>query len=125
VQVPKSETVQPRLREPIWQQSVKNLGRCELGDGLGALRNGVLGQLSRKDEADGCLDLARGHCRLFVVPCQLGCLRSNLLEYIIDEGVEDGHGLGADSSVWVHLGQGEHWISGKNAENACVRTSAS
>jgi len=79
------------------------LGRGELGDSLGALRHGVLGQLSWEDEADSSLDLAGGHCGLLVVASQLGGLSGNLLEDVVDEGVQDGHGLGADSGVWVHL----------------------
>jgi len=65
----------------------------------------VLGQLSWEDEADGSLDLAGGHSGLLVVASQLGCLCGNLLEDVVDEGVQDGHGLGADSRVWVHLQQ--------------------
>ena len=34
-------------------------GRRVLGDGLGALRDGVLGQLTGEDESYGGLDLAR------------------------------------------------------------------
>jgi len=34
------------------------LGRGVLGDGLGALRDGVLGKFTREDETDGGLDLA-------------------------------------------------------------------
>jgi len=82
---------------------VHRLCRGELGDGLGALRHSVLGQFSWEDEADSSLNLARSHCRLFVVASQLGGLSGNLLENIVDEGVQDGHGLGADSGVWVHL----------------------
>ena len=63
----------------------------------------MLGQLSREDEPDGSLNLARGDCGLLVVACQLGCLSGNLLEDIVDEGVQDGHGLGADACVRVDL----------------------
>ena len=48
----------------------------ELGDGLGAFGNSVLGQLSGQDQADCCLDLARGDSGLLVVKGQassLGC----------------------------------------------------
>jgi hypothetical protein len=65
----------------------------------------VLGQLPWEDEADSSLDLAGGHRGLLVVASQLGCLCGDLLENIVDEGVQDGHGLGADSGVWVHLPQ--------------------
>ena len=34
-------------------------GRVELGHGLGALGDGVLGELAGEDEADGRLDFAR------------------------------------------------------------------
>jgi hypothetical protein len=82
---------------------VYSLGRGELGDSLGALRHGVLGQLSWKDEADSSLDLPGGDCGLLVVASQLSGLSGNFLEDVINEGVQDGHGLRADSSVWVHL----------------------
>ena len=36
------------------------LGAGVLGDGLGALRHGVLGQLTRKQETDSCLDFSGG-----------------------------------------------------------------
>ena len=35
------------------------LGAGVLGDGLGSLRNGVLGKLTRKEKTDSGLDLAR------------------------------------------------------------------
>ena len=35
------------------------LGRCVLGNGLGALTHGVLGKLTRKHQSHGCLDLTR------------------------------------------------------------------
>ena len=79
------------------------LGGGELGDGLGALRHGVLGQLPRQDQAHSCLDLARGHSGLLVVAGQLGGLGGDLLKDVVDEGIQDGHGLGADARVGVHL----------------------
>ena len=82
------------------------LGRGELGHSLGALGHGVLGQLARQDEAHSGLDLARGHCGLLVVAGQLGGLSGNLLKDVVDEGVQDGHGLGADTRVGVHLRMG-------------------
>ena len=51
------------------------LGRAgELGDGLGALGDGVLGELSGEDETDGRLDLSRRDGRLLVVRRELGGL---------------------------------------------------
>uniref|UniRef100_A0A453T208 Uncharacterized protein n=1 Tax=Aegilops tauschii subsp. strangulata TaxID=200361 RepID=A0A453T208_AEGTS len=75
----------------------------ELGDGLGALGDGVLGELAGEDEADGGLDLPGGDGGLLVVAGELGGLAGELLEDVVDEGVHDGHGLGGDADVGVHL----------------------
>uniref|UniRef100_A0A453PTL7 Uncharacterized protein n=1 Tax=Aegilops tauschii subsp. strangulata TaxID=200361 RepID=A0A453PTL7_AEGTS len=80
-----------------------HLGGGELGDGLGALGDGVLGELAGEDEADGGMDLPGGDGGLLVVPRQLGRLPGELLEDVVDEGVHDGHGLGGDAHVRVHL----------------------
>ena len=74
-----------------------------LGDGLGAFRDGVLGQLSGEDEADGGLDFARGDGALLVVVGETAGLGGDALEDVVDEGVHDGHGLGGDSGVGVDL----------------------
>jgi hypothetical protein len=84
-------------------QAGRNLRAGELGDGLGALGDGVLGELAGEDEADGGLDLAGGDGGLLVVPRELGGLGGELLEDVVDEGVHDGHGLGGDADVGVHL----------------------
>ena len=55
------------------------LGRV-LGDGLGALRHGVLGKLTREDESDGGLNFSGRDGGLFVVRSKLGSLSSNTLE---------------------------------------------
>ena len=70
----------------------------------------MLGQLPRQDEAHRRLDLTRGHGGLLVVAGQLGGLGGDLLEDVVDERVQDGHGLGADARVRVHL-QGGVYIS--------------
>jgi hypothetical protein len=57
-------------------------GRGVLGDGLGALGDGVLGQFTGQDETDGGLDLARGNGGLLVVGSELGGLGSDTLENI-------------------------------------------
>ena len=76
---------------------------AELGDGLGALSDGVLGELTGEEEADGSLDLAGGERVLFVVADEAGRLAGNFLEHIVDEGVHDAHGLLGDAGLWVHL----------------------
>ena len=74
-----------------------------LGDSLGALGDGVLGELTREDQADGRLDLARREGALLVVADELASLNGNALEGVVDERVHDRHGLGGDARVGVHL----------------------
>ena len=50
------------------------LGAGVLGDGLGSLRDGVLGQLSGQEEPDSGLDLPGGDGGPLVVVGQLGGL---------------------------------------------------
>ena len=78
-------------------------GGLELGDGLGALRHGVLGKLTGKEEADGGLDLAGREGALLVVAREAGSLKSQALEDVVDERVQDGHTALGDTSVGVHL----------------------
>jgi len=79
------------------------LGAGVLGDSLGALRHGVLGQLTRQEEPDSCLDLPGGDGGPLVVVGQAGGLSSDPLEDVVDKGVHDAHGLGGDAGVGVHL----------------------
>ena len=65
-----------------------------LGDSLGSLRNGVLGQLSGEEETDSGLDLPGSDGGSTVVVGKAAGLGSNTLEDVVDEGVHDGHGLG-------------------------------
>ena len=76
---------------------------AELGDGLGALSDGVLGELTGEEEADGGLDLAGGESVLLVVSDEAGALGSDLLEDIVDERVHDAHGSLGDAGLGVHL----------------------
>ena len=79
------------------------LGRRVLGDGLGALADGVLGQLSGQQQTDGRLDLAARDRRPAVVVRQTRRLGGDALEDVVDERVHDAHRLGADARVGVHL----------------------
>ena len=80
-----------------------SLGAGVLGHGLGALRDGVLGQLSGEEEPHRGLDLPGGDGGPLVVVGQTGGLGSDPLEDVVDEGVHDAHGLGGDTGVRVHL----------------------
>jgi hypothetical protein len=91
------------LREEPWRRKLRLLRRGEFGDGLGALRHGVLGELAREDEAHGSLDLAGGDGGLLGVAGQLGGLGGNLLKLVLDEGVEDADGLAGNAGVRVDL----------------------
>ena len=80
-----------------------HLSGGELGDSLGALRDGVLGELTREDEADSSLDLAGGEGRLLGAAGELGGLEGDALEDVVDEGVQDGHASLGDADGGVDL----------------------
>ena len=63
----------------------------------------MLGKLTRKEETDSSLDFAGGDGGPLVVVGKTGSLSSNALKDVIDKGVHDAHGLGADASVRVDL----------------------
>jgi hypothetical protein len=84
-----------------WVSTLLGLG--VLGDSLGALRHGVLGQLTRQEKPDCSLDLSGGDGAAPVVVGQAGGLCGDALKDVIHEGVHDRHGLGADASVGVDL----------------------
>ena len=74
-----------------------------LRDGLGALRDGVLGKFARKEKSDGGLNLATGDGGALVVVRQTRCLSSDTLEDIVDEAVHDRHGFPRNAGVRVNL----------------------
>ena len=79
------------------------LGGGVLGDGLGALRDGVLGQFTRQQKANSCLDFPRGDGGTLVVVSKARCFSCNALEDVTHERVHDGHSLGGNTSVRVDL----------------------
>ena len=79
------------------------LGALVLGDGLGALGDGVLGELTREDQTHGGLDLAGGHGLALVVHDQAAGLGGDAPEGVANEGVEHGHGPLGDAGVRVDL----------------------
>ena len=97
-----------------------NLLLGELGHGLGALRHGVLGELSGEDQADGGLHLAGGQGGLGVVAGQVAGLLAHAAEDVVDEGVHDGHTGLADASVGVHLLEDAVDVGGVGLHTALV-----
>ena len=79
------------------------LGAGVLGDGLGSLRHGVLGQLTGQEETDSGLDLSAGDGGAPVVVGKTGGLGGDTLEDVVDEGVHDAHGLAGYTGVRVDL----------------------
>ena len=75
----------------------------EFGDGFGTLRDGVLGELSWKDESDSRLDFSGGESMFLVVLDKFGGFTGEFTEDIVDEGVHDGHGSLGDTGLWVNL----------------------
>ena len=69
-----------------WVPSKLNLlGAGVFGHSLGSLRDGVLGQLSGKEETDGGLDLARGDGGPLVVVSQTAGLGGDALKEVVDK----------------------------------------
>lgn len=74
-----------------------------LGHSLGALRDGVLGELTWQQQAHGSLDLSAGDRVLVVVAGQAGGLECKALENVVHERVHDRHCALGDTSVGVDL----------------------
>ena len=87
----------------IGRKQYSLLGAGVLGDSLGSLRDGVLGQLTGQEEPDSSLDLPGGDGGPLVVVGKTAGLSSDALKEIIDKGVHDAHGLGGDTGIGVHL----------------------
>ena len=87
----------------ICRKQYSLLGAGVLGDSLGSLRDGVLGQLTGQEEPDSSLDLPGGDGGPLVVVGKTAGLSSDALKEIIDKGVHDAHGLGGDTGIGVHL----------------------
>jgi hypothetical protein len=63
----------------------------------------VLAQFTGEDQSGGSLDLSGRDGGSLVVSSQLGGFGSKSLKDILNEGVEDSHGLVGDTSVGVDL----------------------
>lgn len=97
------------LKKPLFciqKRGTRNLlGTIVFGNSLGSLRDGVLAQLTREDQADGSLDLLAGDGGTLVVGGQLAALMGNALEDVIDKAVHNGHGLLRDVNLGVALAE--------------------
>ncbi len=88
----------------LWQANYRSLlGAGVLGDDLGSLRHGVLGEITRQEKTDSGMDLSGGDDGTPAVVGKTGGLGSDALEDVVHEVVHDGHGLAGDSCVRVHL----------------------
>ena len=74
-----------------------------LGDSLGALTDGVLGQFTGQKETDSGLDLSACDGRSLVVVGKSRCLGSDSLEDVVDKAVHDGHGFAGHTGIGVDL----------------------
>lgn len=63
----------------------------------------MLGELAGQKESDSGLDLSGRDGLALVVVSETGSLSGDPLEDVVDEGVHDGHALGADPGVGVDL----------------------
>ena len=81
------------------------LGRSVFGDGLGSFGDGVLGQFSRQQKSDGCLDFSGCNGRPLVVVCEARSFGGNSFKDVVDEAVHDGHGFRRNTSIGVDLFQ--------------------
>ncbi|TEA24520.1 hypothetical protein DBR06_SOUSAS30410008, partial [Sousa chinensis] len=95
-----------------------SFGAGVLGNGLGALGHGVLGQFAGQQQAHGRLDLPGGDSRALVVMCQARRLARDALEDVVNERVHDAHGLGRDAAM---SGRGKQ--GGKARAKAKTRSS--
>jgi len=75
----------------------------ELGDSLGAFRDGVSGEFTGKEELNGSLDLSGAEGSSLVESNELGRFEGDSLEGIVNEGVHDVHGLLGDTNIRVDL----------------------
>uniref|UniRef100_A0A9J8CTV4 Histone H2B n=1 Tax=Cyprinus carpio carpio TaxID=630221 RepID=A0A9J8CTV4_CYPCA len=79
------------------------LGAGVLGDGLGALRHGVFGQLPGQQQTHGGLDLSGSDGGALVVVSETRRFTGDALEDVVDERVHDAHRLRRDPGVRMNL----------------------
>lgn len=75
----------------------------KLGHGLGAFRNGMLGEFTGKNKAHGSLNFARRDGLALVGASKSTSLNRDTLKNVIDKGVHDFDGALGDARIVVHL----------------------
>jgi hypothetical protein len=80
----------------------------------------VLSELTGEEEADGGLDLSGGQSVLLVVADELGRLKGDLLEDVIDERVHNVHRSLGDADLGVDLLQHTVDVDGEGLNSAAV-----
>ena len=80
----------------------------------------MLSELTGEEEADGGLDLSGGESVLLVVADELGGLKGDLLEDVIDERVHNVHRSLGDAHLGVHLLQHTVDVHGEGLNSAAV-----
>ena len=80
----------------------------------------MLSELTGEEETDGGLDLSGGEGALLVVADKLGGLEGDLLEDVVDEGVEDLHGSLGDASLGVDLLEDSVDVDGEGLSSSSV-----
>jgi len=88
---------------PQWSPFLLGRRRGVLGDSLCAFGHGVLGKLAGQQESYSGLYLSAGDGLALVVVSKTRSFSGNSFEDVVDEGVHDGHALGADPGVGVDL----------------------
>ena len=91
------------MTQLVRHSSSNHLGLVELGHGLGAFGNGVLGKLTRKDKADRGLDIAGRKRGALGDLTELTSFTGDLLEGIGHEVVNDRDSLLGDTHLRVDL----------------------
>ena len=92
-----------------------------LGHRLGSFRDGVLGELTRKDQPDSRLNLAsRDAVILLVTVSQMAGLGSKPLEHVVQEGIHHGHRLHGHLGVWMNRLQHTVDVGGVRAEGSLL-----
>lgn len=97
-----------------------SFGAGVLGDGFGALGDGVFGQLPGQQQPDRSLHLSAGDGGPLVVLGQPGRLRGDPLKQVVHEGVHDAHGSAGNPRIRMNLGDGTRYFTSSRQNRRAV-----